>query len=198
MYECDHIETTTERAVAAGGLKLHLGCGPRFIPGFVHIDVANYPHIDHVQTVDRLGFLADSTVALIYASHVLEHFGRHEVGRVLREWHRVLRPGGVLRLSVPDFDAVVDIYRREGFADGFSGLIGLICGGQRDQWDFHKIIFDRSFLTRLLQEAGFHSVREWDWRATEHAHIDDFSQAYLPHLDKQNGKLMSLNLEAVK
>jgi hypothetical protein len=53
-------------------------------------------------------------------------------------------------------------------------------------------------LTRLLEDAGFTEIRHWDWRCTEHAHIDDYSQAYLPHLDKDNGLLMSLNLEAVK
>ncbi len=179
-------------------MKLHLGCGSRHIPGFVHVDIVPHPHVDHVQSVDRLGFLADGSASLIYASHVLEHFGRQEVPRVLREWHRVLRQGGVLRLAVPDFAAVAQIYLREGFADGYTGLIGLVCGGQRDQWDFHKVIFDRTFLTRLLSEAGFREVRTWDWRATEHAHIDDFSQAYLPHLDKQSGQLMSLNLEGIK
>ena len=51
-------------------------------------------------------------------------------------------------------------------------------------------------LTRLLQDAGFGAVRRWDWRATEHAGIDDHSQAYYPHMDKEGGLLVSLNLEA--
>ena len=40
--------------------------------------------------------------------------------------------------------------------------------------------------------------KENDWRDTEHSELDDFSQSYLPHMDKDNGKLMSLNIEAVK
>ena len=179
-------------------MKLHLGCGRRFIPGFLHVDVVAHPHVDRVQSVDRLDFVADGAVKLIYASHVLEHFSRAEVPAVLREWHRALAPGGVLRLAVPDFAAVVEIYREDGLADGLTGLIGLVCGGQRDAWDFHKSIFDRAFLTRLLREAGFREVRPWDWRLTEHAQIDDFSQAHLPHMEKDTGRLVSLNLEAVK
>ena len=50
----------------------------------------------------------------------------------------------------------------------------------------------------FLRRVGFAEMRRWDWRRTEHAAIDDYSQAYLPHLDRENGLLMSLNLEAVK
>ena len=78
------------------------------------------------------------------------------------------------------------------------GLNGLIAGGQRDSHDFHKMIFDEPFLTHELLGLGFHNVHRWDWRATEHADVDDYSQSYLPHLDKQNGTLVSLNLEAVR
>ena len=179
-------------------MKLHLGCGPRHIPGFYHVDIADHGHIDHRGPVEDLSFLADESAGLIYASHLLEHFGRYEVEGVLREWHRVLRKGGILRLAVPDFAAVVDLYEQEGLQNGMSGLMGLVCGGQRDSYDFHKIIFDEPFLSNLLRRVGFRDVHRWDWRETEHAHIDDFSQAYLPHMDKVSGRLVSLNLEAIK
>ena len=178
--------------------KLHLGCGAKYIPGFYHVDIVAGPHIDRSGQVDDLAFLPDGMVELIYACHVLEHFGRYEVGAVLREWHRVLRAGGVLRLSVPDFAAVVKMYASEGLGDGMSGLVGLVSGGQRTPYDYHKMIFDEPLLTTLLRRVGFAAVQPWDWRHTEHAHIDDYSQAYLPHLDKERGQLMSLNLEAVK
>jgi predicted SAM-dependent methyltransferase len=185
-------------AEPAPPLKLHLGCGARHIPGFVHVDVAPAPHVDWVARVERLSMFGDNAAELIYASHVLEHFGRAEFPRVLAEWHRVLKPGGVLRLSVPDFAACAKLYYEKGLEDGLNGLIGLICGGQRNAYDFHKIIFDETFLTQALHEVGFTEVRRWDWRATEHRHVDDYSQAHLPHMDKARGTLMSLNLEAVK
>jgi len=140
----------------------------------------------------------DNSVSLIYACHVLEHFGRYTYKAVLKEWFRVLKPGGILRLAVPDFAACAAIYYENGLADGLSGLIGLIIGGQRNEHDFHKMIFDEDFLRRDLIEIGFREVRQWDWRATEHAGIDDYSQAYLPHMHKEDGRQMSLNLEAVK
>ena len=179
-------------------LKLHIGCGKRHIPGFVNIDILDAPHVDHCCSVDALHAFATEEVSLIYASHVLEHFGRYEVEGVLREWHRVLVPGGILRMAVPDFAAVVKLYEQEGLQDGKSGLVGLVCGGQRNEFDFHKVIFDEPFLTNLLVNSGFSDIHRWDWRKTEHGYVDDFSQAYLPHMDKINGQLMSLNLEATK
>ncbi len=179
-------------------IKLHLGCGHRYIPGFVHVDLNPAPHVDHVADVSDLCFIQSNSSSLVYACHVLEHFGRHEYMRVLKEWHRILMPGGVLRLSVPDFAACAALYYEEGLSDGLTGLIGLISGGQRDDKDFHRMIFDETFLTAGLHRAGFFDVKRWDWRTTEHCDIDDFSQAYLPHLDKTNGRLMSLNIEAQK
>lgn len=178
--------------------RLHLGCGRVCIPGFFHIDIMEGDHIDHVGAVDMLDMIPDGAAELIYASHVLEHFGRWEYPNVLREWCRVLQPKGLLRLAVPDFSKCARIYYEKGLQDGLSGLVGLICGGQRNALDTHRMIFDEQLLSKALREAGFSEVRHWDWRQTEHAHIDDYSQAYLPHMDKDNGMLMSLNLEAVK
>ena len=76
--------------------------------------------------------------------------------------------------------------------------MGLICGGQKDEYDYHKSICDENYLSRLLLDSGFETIQLWDWRSTEHSELDDFSQAYLPHMDKESGKLMSLNIQAVK
>lgn len=179
-------------------MKLHLGCGSKYIDGFYHIDALPYEHIDHVGPVDRLPQIDSDTVDLIYACHVLEHFGRNEYLHVLEEWFRVLRSGGILRLAVPDFGAVAKLYANGRLAGGIQDVTGLCVGGQRDQYDFHKMIFDEELLTRVLREIGFSQVRRWDWRTTEHASLDDYSQSYLPHMDKEHGTLMSLNLEAVK
>lgn len=179
--------------------KLHLGCGPKHIPGFYHVDILDYPNVDRQAPVTDLSFIEDNQVELIYAAHLLEHFSRAEFFAVLAEWFRVLEPGGVLRLAVPDFGAVARLYVSGEFEGGMEyNFLGLVVGGQRDEYDFHKMIFDEPFLTRALKATGFTEVRRWDWRATEHSHIDDYSQAYLPHMDKENGTLMSLNLEGVK
>lgn len=177
--------------------KLHLGCGKKRFAGWYHVDALDYPHVDHVGPVQDLSFIEDGVVEVIYACHVLEHFGRKEYMSVLREWRRVLQPGGILRLAVPDYRACAELYLSGRLKRGLEDVRGLMVGGQRDQYDYHGMVFDKPDLSHALQEAGFSSVREWDWRKTEHTSIDDYSQAYLPHMDKEHGRLVSLNLEGV-
>jgi len=176
-------------------MKLHLGCGKREIPGFVHIDAVDYPHVDHVSTIDHLPFIQEESVELIYNCHVLEHFKRNDVERVLREWYRTLKPGGVLRVSVPDFAKLCDVYQKE---KDMKLVIGALFGRQDYLYNIHYNVFDFDSLSALLQQAGFSDVKLYDWRETEHAGIDDFSQAYIPHMDKDNGILISLNVECVR
>jgi predicted SAM-dependent methyltransferase len=197
-YVSDRLNENERQVPVSEARRLHLGCGQRYIPGFFHVDALPYSIVDRVGRVESMPFIASNSVELIYACHVLEHFGRFEVPDVLAEWYRVLQPGGLLRLAVPDFAACAAIYYEQGLEDGLSGLIGLVSGGQRDSYDYHKSLFDEPYLTELLQEAGFQEVRRWDWRTTEHSDIDDYSQAHLPHMDRENGRLMSLNLEATK
>jgi SAM-dependent methyltransferase len=176
-------------------MKLHLGCGRRHIPGYVHIDVVDYPHVDHVSSIDNLSFLQDSSVELIYSCHVLEHFKRREVQRVLREWYRVLVPGGTLRTAVPDFAALCQVYTRN---PDLGLVIGSIFGRQDYLYNIHYNLFDFETLKVALEQSGFTGVRRYDWRETEHAGVDDYSQAYIPHMDKANGVLVSLNVECTR
>ena len=63
---------------------------------------------------------------------------------------------------------------------------------------YHKTVYDYDELYNILESVGFKNIKLWDWKNTEHSHIDDYSQAYIPHMDKVNGILMSLNIECSK
>ena len=63
---------------------------------------------------------------------------------------------------------------------------------------YHRTCYDFKSLKTLLENNGFTDVSVYDWRGTEHSHIDDHSQAYLPHMDKEHGTLISLNVECKK
>ncbi len=173
-------------------MKLHLGCGKKYFAGWTNLDIEGTT-ADIIDDAKTLTSIPNHSCDIIYAAHLLEHFGRKEVAGVLKVWFNKLKPKGVLRLSVPDFEKVVYMYHK-GYK--MPQLWGFLIGGQRDEFDYHKIVFDRESLTDLLLETGFKTVKTWDWRKTEHSHYDDYSQAYLPHMDKEKGTLMSLNLEA--
>ncbi len=182
-------------------LKLHLGCGKRFIPGFVHVDLDDFPHIDYQHAVCPLPMFNDATVELIYACHVLEYFDRVEVVDVLREWRRVLILDGTLRLAVPDFAALSEVYQRHEDLSLISGpLYGRISidADESPRTLYHRTVYDFPTLRAVLETAGFHDVRRYEWQHTLHKDHDDFSQAYIPHMDKEHGTLISLNVEAKK
>ena len=92
-------------------MKLHLGSGSRYLEGYLHIDIADYEHIDINSSVDKLNTIDNDTIDEIYASHVLEYFDRNEVESVLKEWKRVLKKDAVLRIAVPNFEALIKVYR---------------------------------------------------------------------------------------
>jgi predicted SAM-dependent methyltransferase len=180
-------------------LKLHLGCGKRCLPGFVHVDLADFPHIEHRRAVDRLDIFEDGAAELIYASHVLEYFDRQEAPRLLAEWRRVLCPGGGLRLAVPDFVALVEVYFERRNLDLILGpLYGRMEIAGSSTVVYHKTVYEFASLKKLLEESGFAGVHRYDWRETIHRDHDDHSQAYIPHMDKEHGKLISLNVECIK
>jgi hypothetical protein len=107
-----------------------------------------------------------------------------------------LKKNGVLRLSVPNLEVCFKEYVENKIP--LKQLLGFLYGGQNYKENFHYIGFDFEMLQNDLIEIGFSEINLWDWRQTEHSHIDDYSQAYLPHMDKENGRLMSLNIQAKK
>ena len=184
-------------------IKLHIGCGSRnFGKDWIHIDDGNYSHLDYKGDVrDLKKFVGIETVDLIYASHVIAYFDRAEIIKVLENWYSVLKPNGTLRLATPDFFMISSLYTKSEYGkfplEKFLGpLYGKWKMGEKEI--YHKTVYDFNSLKDVLEEVGFYDVKIYNWRDTEHAQFDDHSQAYLPHMDKENGALISLNVEAIK
>lgn len=180
--------------VPGGKRYVHLGCGSLDHPKFINVDALPAPHIHFVGGVQKLPQFRSNSVDLVYASHTLEHISHLETNDVLKEWHRILRRGGVLRISVPDFDRLLGIYEESG-RDMNSILMNLM-GGQNYKYNFHMIMFNKKSLTQLFEKAGFREVHEWVPGASELSSFPDFSVFEV----EANGKSfpISLNLEAVK
>jgi len=179
-------------------IKLHLGCGKRdFGPDWINIDGADFPHIKY-HNVTVLYPFEDNSVDLIYASHLIEYFDREEVVPVLSEWRRTLKPDGILRLAVPDFEAMANLYMNHGYS--LDKILGPLYGRMPmgNKMIYHKTTYDKSSLIDVLKMVGFKDFRGWNWWEVDHGKFDDHSQAYLPHMQKETGTLISLNIEAVK
>ena len=178
-------------------IKLHIGCGWRnFGKDWVHIDGGDYQHLDHQDIF--LKKYSDNSVDLIYSSHMLEYFDRDEVVKILQKWWCVLSSTGTLRLAVPDFTSMVNLYSK-GIVK-LSNILGPLYGKMEMGNDifYHKTVYDFEELSTILKDVGFKNIKKYDWKTTEHSQYDDHSQAYIPHMDKSNGTLISLNVEASK
>jgi len=138
---------------APAPLRLNLGAGTVEIPGYTAIDrrlgTEAYPLKDY----------EDDSVDEIRASHVLEHFAMAEVFDVVTEWVRALKPDGVLKLAVPNFDWIAEQYHRH-FCEP-SLLFAYLMGGQTDENDYHKCVFDEAFLRMLMKGAGLDRIKPW-------------------------------------
>ena len=179
-------------------IKINMGCGWRnFGKDWVHIDGGDYEHIDY-HDVTKLDQFETNSVDLIYASHLIEYFDRVEVMELLSEWRRVLKKDGILRIAVPNFSELSKLYVQKKVP--LKNVLGPLYGRMKmtDDTIFHKTTYDFNDLQTVLESAGFKNVKLYDWRNTEHAQFDDHSQAYYPHMDKENGTLVSLNVECVK
>jgi len=157
----------------------------------------DHPHLDYRRPVDALPMFPNGYADLLYNSHQVAYYDRFQIRDVLQEWRRVLKPGGILRLSTPDFAKVVEIYLRDR---DLSAHYGFLHGRYETRSGpiYYRMVYDHSTLEATLLRAGFRAVRRYDWRQTVHRDYDDYSQAYLPHMDAEHGAMMSLNVEALK
>ncbi|MGB6198493.1 MAG: methyltransferase domain-containing protein [Candidatus Acidiferrales bacterium] len=160
-----HWKLRAPRATTSLATHLHLGCGPKYLPGFINVDGNLFRKRDvWLDLRNGLPF-ASNSIASIYSSHVFEHFYAEELAALLRECHRVLAPGAFLRAVVPDMAAAARAYLSNDaafFSDfprahrSLGGKLSnlLFCeGGHRQGLDF-------SYLEELLLDAGFSDV--WD------------------------------------
>ncbi len=143
-------------------LKLHLGCGNVKLDGFVNIDMVKFPAVDKVMDARHLDY-ADSFVDFIYSAHVLEHFRQTETASVLKEWKRVLKPGGKMIVVIPDFNHFVLWYLLH-FGKMTEYFIADVTGSnirtdQEHIADYHKRLFNPWTFRRLSKEAGFSGIR---------------------------------------
>lgn len=178
-------------------IKLNLGCASRLLDGYVNIDQDDidavrkrYPNIEfpvdaHIFTFDVFNLpYKDATVSEIIADGFLEHLSFSDEKRIFEEISRVLKPGGKLNFSVPDFEAVVklwleaednwlDFYRSDKESiekqhwfgnysystnNRWGYLTAMLYGSQHGEGQYHKNCYTPSKIHALLGKMGFAQI----------------------------------------
>ena len=175
--------------------RLNLGCGPIAPLGWINCDIQPGPGVDLVADV-RSGLpLPVDSLDYIVGIHVLPEIPFCDQARTLAELRRLLRPGGVLRLSLPDMDLAIRAYL-SGDIDYF--LIGddvtqSLAGKMIVQLTWYgrsRCLFTWDFTRELLAHAGFGNITRCAYQQTASPH------AGITELDDR--PLESLFVEAVK
>ena len=182
------------------GLHLHVGCGEKYLPGFVNIDGNRLRKLDLWLDIRNGLPFQSSSVDSIYTSQMLEHFFSDELDGILTECYRVLKPGGGIRISVPNLRNAIVAYMdensswfshwphdRKSLGGRFSNFI--FCDGQ------HRNAFDFDYFVELLSSAGFSEVVE-----TKHACSRLYDGEVLRHFEPEQFPEFphSLYIEAFK
>jgi predicted SAM-dependent methyltransferase len=171
-------------AATARDFKLHIGCGKHPLDGWVNIDV--YPAPLAMNVLWGLPF-ASGSARYIFVSHLLEHlFFPRDVKPFLAELRRVLAPGGVVRIVVPDIEQCIEAYvnndrnffgsRREAWPwwpenpTRLEDFLAYAGAGAEPAYLFesHKYGYDFETLARVLADAGFIDIERSNYMASRH------------------------------
>jgi predicted SAM-dependent methyltransferase len=154
------------------------------------MNVRDIPGTDHIGNANDLTRFEDSTFDVVYSSHVLEHMDyQGELQSALSQWLRVLKPGGVAEISVPNLEALSRlILNKELSADRHFHVMRIIFGGHLHPNDYHQVGFTPAILSDMLLAAGFINI--------------EFVEPFTHFTDNSGmvyaGELISLNVRATK
>lgn len=143
--------------------RLHIG-GEEAKEGWRILNVQPGAAVDYVGDMRDLSDFPDACCDELYASHVLEHVSyQGEVHAVLTGFLRILKPGGLLRVSVPDLQMMAMFLSNPDLElDKRLHVMRIVFGGQINDFDYHKVGFDAGILDKFLREAGFSDVERVD------------------------------------
>jgi len=170
-------------------VNLHWGCGEKPLDGWVNVDGWKAPGVDYVMDLRCPLPLADGSVRYVFTEHVLEHVTFEQGQAILQDFHRIMQPGGVVRIIMPDLQRYCAAYVNddaEWFERAGSDFpstaqsVNFIFYGH-----FHRFIHDFHSIETSLREAGFRIVERSHHLGSEHEALQldtDIAERALPSL----------------
>lgn len=150
---------------------LNVGCGENVRHDFINLDYQWRPNIQLCWDITKGLPLPDNSIKGIFSEHCLEHIAYFQCCRVLKEFYRILRPGGVVRIIVPDAELYLDLYQKgkQGESVEFPNLnqqdlqnrftpMMVVNSVFRDHG--HLFAYDARTLEVMLSKVGFDDIRE--------------------------------------
>lgn len=169
-------------------MKLHIG-GEQIKEGWKILNAQRKPGVDFIGDISNLSQFGADSIEEVYASHVLEHISQEKALPTIQGIQRILKPGGVLYVSVPDMDILAHTFINPIVSSDLKfHVMRMMFGGQIDEFDYHYFGWNESFLTHYLNQAGFKEIK----RVESFGIFSDTSD-YKPY-----GFPISLNLIAIK
>lgn len=166
--------------------KLHIGGGWRRLDGWLNTDLDLIPDVMRMDATQRFPF-KDRTFQYVYTEHMIEHVSHPKGVDMLRECHRVMREGGVIRVITPNLAAILGLYSSDRRADQQEYLLWFCqtfvpqeCSPNAVSainamfrlWG-HQYIYDEDTLADTMRAAGFSSITRWLLGDSDHADLQN-------------------------
>lgn len=146
--------------------KLHIGCGGDFKADYINVDLYDLSVCDVQDDVVTLSKFPDNFASEIFHMHTMEHIDRNQGELAIKNWFRVLAPGGKLVFECPEADETFRMWlamsyeeRWEKVENLWRGYFMQIWGSQENEGQYHKVIYDKEKMYRMLKEAGFRDIK---------------------------------------
>ncbi len=149
---------------------LNVGCGPNPNDDFINMDYFWHPKIDLCWDVTKPFPFTSSSFNGIYTEHCLEHVAFSQCRLALKEFHRLLKPGGILRIILPDAGKYLKLYNQSLNGESVSfpysneddpNIYSPIVSVNRVFRNYgHQFAYDSEILSVILKDAGFTEVKE--------------------------------------
>jgi predicted SAM-dependent methyltransferase len=174
---------------------LNAGCGLNVRNDFINLDYEWRPGVDLCWDLRKPISMPDASLDGIYSEHCLEHLSYDDALFALREFRRLLRPGRIARVAVPNVALYIDLYRRYYAGEKVSfpyaddppqGFTPLLAINNVFRGYGHQYAYDADTMARALERAGFRALRQvryhegddprllidTEWRALESLYME--------------------------
>lgn len=163
-------------------IKLNVGCGTDYKEGWINIDNNSDENIERLDlNFDLRNPLPfkDKSVDYIFNEHFIEHLTIEESQQAIKDFMRVLKPGGVMRIAMPNLEESIEIYADKNWKKrGFIKEHGLQFVetpaellNMSFRWWGHKWLYDWTELRRRLKQAGYRNVKRCQHSKSSHEHL---------------------------